>query len=214
MSWGMADTCVVCHACGENMVCVPHALSLNRTNVRICNRKKRNIERNNLVVYLLEPDGIIKKSYPDMESLPDKEDFLIGKSYDDLVESFDWRESDCFGVSEWPALIELALRYGEVCARGLILDSRWILPVFRLKEMREAAEEANRPERRRSMRLADEFVDQVFPGWTDERRKTDAAAAAENNYCMKEVQSEIESLLKASIKPDLVSHWERIGGRH
>lgn len=166
------------------------------------------------MVYLLEPDGIIKKSYPDMESLPGKEDFLIGKSYDDLVESFDWRESDCFGVSEWPALIELALRYGEVCARGLILDSRWILPVFRLKEMREAAEEANRPERRRSMRLADEFVDQVFPGWTDERRKTDAAAAAENDYCMKEVQSEIESLLKASIKPDLVSHWERIGGRH
>lgn len=36
------------------------------------------------MVYLLEPDGIIKKSYPDMESLPDKEDFLIGKSYDDL----------------------------------------------------------------------------------------------------------------------------------
>ena len=37
------------------------------------------------MVYLLEPDGIIKKSYPDMESLPDKEDFLIGKSYDDLI---------------------------------------------------------------------------------------------------------------------------------
>ena len=38
------------------------------------------------MVYLLEPDGIIKKSYPDMESLPDKEDFLIGKSYDDLIQ--------------------------------------------------------------------------------------------------------------------------------
>lgn len=107
-------------------------------------------------------------------------------------------------------LVRLALRHGHTCSTGIVLDAADISVLGRGDELRQL--DLERTEAEQNLRSNNEQMEQLMPGWTtagetlgEQVTQAMAEGAAEAD------QDEAE-MLAAPLRPELVAHWERLGG--
>jgi hypothetical protein len=104
-------------------------------------------------------------------------------------------------------MLELALRHGIPCSTGIAIAPEAFLPATRLMQLLKLkpVNSAKRP--------GGELMETLIPGWTEDRRRSDAAVNESTDRMVDEARRELEAVLAADVKPELVNHWRNLGGR-
>lgn len=107
-------------------------------------------------------------------------------------------------------IVDLALRRGHPCSRGLVLDAGLVYSLTQGDRIRRAQGDAQRAQQ--ALRHNDQLIEQLMPGWTEHGRELDRRIAETSRQKADEADVEAAELLAGDPDPTLVEHWERLGG--
>ncbi|WP_127818245.1 hypothetical protein [Microbacterium sp. CPCC 204701] len=132
----------------------------------------------------------------------------------DLAQLTDWWEPSDRSANEDD--VRVALRYGIAATGGIILDGIHVYTVQRPGTLRILADEnAVRTAAYNAspqVKMVDEYLEQMMPGWREQGRKTDAGVAESLKRSVQEAEADAAKELAAPVQDELVSHWAKLGG--
>jgi hypothetical protein len=109
--------------------------------------------------------------------------------------------------------IEVALRYGIPIRAGLVVDAAYILDQERARELYEVHEKARKAQQHPTIQATDEYIDKyLIPGWKQQGDELNQKIDEDSASMIREAQEEAARQLEVPIRPELVDHWQSIGG--
>lgn len=112
--------------------------------------------------------------------------------------------------------VRVALRYGFPTTDGIIVDARHVVPMHRPAGLRAlAAENAVRTAKYNELpqvKMVEDYLETMSPGWREGSRKTDAGVAESLRNSIAEAVEEAAEELAQPVKPELVAHWQTLPG--
>ncbi|NLP82626.1 hypothetical protein HF576_02070 [Microbacterium sp. CFH 90308] len=112
--------------------------------------------------------------------------------------------------------VRVALRYGIAATGGIVVDAGHVVTVQRPGSLRVlAAENSVRTAAYNAspqVKMVDEYLEQMMPGWKAQGRTTDAGVEASLRDSIREAERDAAQELAGEVKPELTSHWQLLGG--
>lgn len=108
--------------------------------------------------------------------------------------------------------VRVALRYGIPVQRGIVVDAIWIIDQQRAKELREANARAKKARQHPTIRKADKMMEEGSPGWIAQGEELDRRIDEQSERSAREAEEKARRQLEVPLKPELVDHWESLGG--
>jgi hypothetical protein len=123
------------------------------------------------------------------------------------LDGLDWKTAE--RVADETTL-RLALRMGQACGRGVVVDAGDLVPHDRPTRIREAhaAAVAHRPVMRETL----EKLEKVYPGRLAEEDASNAEVDAGIAESLGEADATLSVALAVEPQPHLVEHWRSLGG--
>lgn len=159
----------------------------------------------NSVYYLLKPDSTVLWS--------DISEYMIDRLVKENPEfkvdftRFDWKPSERpFDAG----LLNIALRYGAPTGDGLVVAGRDLVPLDYFRDMKAILD---RELTRDSANVGHAALfEQLMPGWTEGTRELDARVAEAQRATVARAERDMLKAFAAPAKPELVEHWQHLGG--
>lgn len=160
------------------------------------------------MLYLVQPDRRLQWTANVGQEVLD----LAAQSGKDLAQ-LDWWEDASSRADD--DVVRVALRYGQACSAGIIVDGRHVVVVRHPSELRRTFAEAaaNRAEIAPAIEEADRFIETQIPGWVQSGRDLDDRVEESLSQSVREADRDaMEELSRQAPKEELVAHWARLGG--
>lgn len=155
------------------------------------------------MLYVIEPGGGTR-----WIDLPARTILEALREHNADLSRLDWQESERRADED---AIRLALRHGARSSRGLVIDGRLITEQGRAAEIRQAHRNAQRA--RAALEPHDRVMERLFPGWIAHGQELDARVAESSEQAAREAEEDAASELASPPDPELIEHWESLGGR-
>jgi hypothetical protein len=157
------------------------------------------------VLYLVQPhDGVKWDDTPGARATIEE---ARQRSEVDLLR-LDWKESERLLTEDG---IRVAIRHGVACRTGIVVEGEHLVRLWHPQEIRKTARDAQLA--RHALAPQEALIESVLPGSTEYSRQLDAAVAKSTGQAIREAEADAAALLAAPVKPELVAHWESLGGR-
>ncbi len=155
------------------------------------------------MLYRLSPPGEVTWS-----DLPTETIQLAQDNHADLARLL-WAPTETRAFSS--DLLRLALRYGVPCGDGIVVSAVDVADLGRADELRLLNRQSSDAHRElRSTNGA--FMEQLSPGWTAQGEELDRRIIESTEHTAREAEADLDEQLAATPKPEVVEHWNRLGG--
>ncbi|MCS6576426.1 hypothetical protein NYS52_18010 [Curtobacterium flaccumfaciens pv. flaccumfaciens] len=121
----------------------------------------------------------------------------------------DWDLSDHKATTE---VIRLAVRHGVACSTGIVLPGIVLSNAYRASDLQQIHQDFAQSRAKAQTPAMEQFMESIMPGWIKRGEELDAQIDQSNAEFLRKANEGRAKLLAAAPQPDLVAHWEALGG--
>lgn len=155
------------------------------------------------MMYLIEPSGKVRWTDTPQSLLLD-----AVKKHDADLGRWEWRDDTERTLTA--ELLQIALRHGVPCSLGIAIPVTAISAVEHPSKL--AQTHAELKSNRGALAPSEELMEALAPGWKADTARLDSEIDASTAESLARFQTEADEVLAAPVKPELVDHWQHLGG--